>query len=53
MVQKEGLEDRIGVRLEDYRDLIGSFDRVVSIETLEAVDHRDSGPARTRRSPPA
>ena len=32
-----GLADRIDVRLLDYRDVEGSFDRIVSIEMLEAV----------------
>jgi cyclopropane-fatty-acyl-phospholipid synthase len=32
-----GLADRINVRLQDYRDVGGSFDRIVSIEMLEAV----------------
>ncbi len=32
-----GLADRIDVRLLDYRDVTGSFDRIVSIEMLEAV----------------
>ncbi len=32
-----GLADRITVLLEDYRDLTGSFDRLVSIEMIEAV----------------
>ncbi|MEZ6197682.1 MAG: cyclopropane-fatty-acyl-phospholipid synthase family protein [Planctomycetota bacterium] len=36
-VRERGLEDRIEVRLEDYRDLRGTFDRVVSIEMIEAV----------------
>jgi cyclopropane-fatty-acyl-phospholipid synthase len=35
-----GLGDRITVRLLDYRDLTGSFDKIVSIEMLEAVGHR-------------
>lgn len=39
-VREEGLEDRIDVRLCDYRDLEGSFDRIVSIEMLEAVGHK-------------
>ena len=34
-----GLSDRIEVVLKDYRDLVGSFDRVVSIEMIEAVGH--------------
>jgi cyclopropane-fatty-acyl-phospholipid synthase len=33
----EGLADRVDVRLEDYRNAGGSFDRIVSIEMLEAV----------------
>ncbi len=32
-----GLSDRIDVRFEDYRDLEGRFDRLVSIEMIEAV----------------
>lgn len=32
-----GLADRSDLRLEDYRDTTGSYDRVVSIEMLEAV----------------
>ena len=36
----EGLEDRIDVRLQDYRTVTGSFDKIVSIEMLEAVGHR-------------
>jgi cyclopropane-fatty-acyl-phospholipid synthase len=35
-----GLTDRIEVRLQDYRDLTGQFDKIVSIEMLEAVGHR-------------
>lgn len=43
LVEREGLADRIEVRLEDYRHVRGSFDRVVSIEMLEAVGHRYLG----------
>lgn len=32
-----GLSDRVKIVLEDYRKLEGSFDRIVSIEMLEAV----------------
>jgi cyclopropane-fatty-acyl-phospholipid synthase len=32
-----GLADRVDIRLEDYRDVQGSFDRIVSIEMFEAV----------------
>jgi cyclopropane-fatty-acyl-phospholipid synthase len=35
-----GLADRIEVRLQDYRDITGQFDKIVSIEMLEAVGHR-------------
>ncbi len=35
-----GLADRIEVRLEDYRDITGQFDKIVSIEMLEAVGHK-------------
>jgi cyclopropane-fatty-acyl-phospholipid synthase len=36
-VRKHGLEDRVTVLLEDYRDLRGRFDKLVSIEMIEAV----------------
>lgn len=39
-VQKAGLQDRITVLLEDYRDLEGKFDKLVSIEMIEAVGHQ-------------
>jgi cyclopropane-fatty-acyl-phospholipid synthase len=35
-----GLSDRITVRMQDYRELTGQFDKIVSIEMLEAVGHR-------------
>jgi len=35
--REEGLEDRIEVHLRDYRQEPGSYDRIVSIEMLEAV----------------
>jgi cyclopropane-fatty-acyl-phospholipid synthase len=34
-----GLADRVEVQLCDYRDLQGSFDKLVSIEMIEAVGH--------------
>ena len=39
-----GLADRIEVRLADYRDLEGQFDKLVSIEMVEAVgaEHLDT-----------
>ncbi len=36
-VRAAGLEDRVTVLLEDYRDLRGRFDKLVSIEMIEAV----------------
>jgi cyclopropane-fatty-acyl-phospholipid synthase len=36
-VRAAGLGDRITVLLEDYRDLEGTFDRLVSVEMIEAV----------------
>ncbi|HWT09954.1 MAG TPA: cyclopropane-fatty-acyl-phospholipid synthase family protein, partial [Roseomonas sp.] len=34
---REGLSARADLRLQDYRDVDGRFDRIVSIEMLEAV----------------
>ncbi len=39
-VRAAGLGDRVTVLLEDYRDLRGSFDRLVSVEMIEAVGWR-------------
>jgi cyclopropane-fatty-acyl-phospholipid synthase len=36
-VKAAGLENRIEILLEDYRNINGRFDRIVSIEMLEAV----------------
>jgi cyclopropane-fatty-acyl-phospholipid synthase len=36
-VGKEGLEDRVTVLEQDYRLLTGSFDKIVSVEMIEAV----------------
>lgn len=40
-IGEAGLADRIDLRLEDYRDLRGRFDRLVSVEMIEAVGWRD------------
>ena len=39
-----GLEDRVTVLLQDYRDLRGRYDKLVSIEMIEAVgwEHLDT-----------
>jgi cyclopropane-fatty-acyl-phospholipid synthase len=38
-VRRAGLSDRIRILSEDYRDLTGTFDKLVSIEMIEAVGH--------------
>jgi cyclopropane-fatty-acyl-phospholipid synthase len=40
-VADAGLSDRVMVLDVDYRDLTGTFDKLVSIEMIEAVDWRD------------
>ena len=39
-VAKKGLQDQITVLFDDYRDLQGRFDKLVSIEMIEAVGHQ-------------
>ena len=39
-VAQKGLEDQVTVLFEDYRDLQGQFDKLVSIEMIEAVGHQ-------------
>jgi len=39
-VAAAGLSDRVTVLLRDYRDLDGVYDKLVSIEMIEAVGHR-------------
>jgi cyclopropane-fatty-acyl-phospholipid synthase len=39
-VARAGLGDRITLLLEDYRDLRGQYDALVSIEMIEAVGHQ-------------
>jgi len=38
-IKEEGLEHRIRLLQQDYRDLDGRFDKLVSIEMIEAVGH--------------
>jgi cyclopropane-fatty-acyl-phospholipid synthase len=42
-IRGEGLGDRVTVLLRDYRDLRGRFDKLVSIEMIEAVGWRNFG----------
>ncbi len=37
LIQERGLADRVRVLLQDYREVSGQFDKVVSIEMIEAV----------------
>ncbi|WP_068829817.1 SAM-dependent methyltransferase [Pseudomonas sp. BMS12] len=39
-IEEQGLQQRITLLLEDYRDLQGQYDKLVSIEMIEAVGHR-------------
>jgi cyclopropane-fatty-acyl-phospholipid synthase len=39
-VAAAGLSERITLLLEDYRDLTGRYDKLVSIEMIEAVGHQ-------------
>jgi cyclopropane-fatty-acyl-phospholipid synthase len=39
-VKQQGLEHLVDVQLLDYRDINGQFDKVVSIEMVEAVGHQ-------------
>ena len=39
-VRNAGVEDLVTVLLEDYRDLRGTYDKLVSIEMIEAVGWR-------------
>jgi cyclopropane-fatty-acyl-phospholipid synthase len=42
-VRELGLEDRVSVLMQDYRDLDGRFDKLVSIEMIEAVGWQHMG----------
>lgn len=39
-MKSAGLADRVQIRLEDYRNLSGTFDKIVSIEMMEALGDR-------------
>jgi cyclopropane-fatty-acyl-phospholipid synthase len=42
-VQEAGLQNNIRILLRDYRKMSGCFDKIVSIEMLEAVGHENFG----------
>ena len=39
-VEAEGLADRVEILLKDYRQMAGTFDKIVSVEMLEAVGYK-------------
>ena len=39
-IQSKGLQDRITLLKEDYRNLQGQYDKLISIEMIEAVGHQ-------------
>ncbi len=39
-VRDEGMENQVTVLFEDYRNLQGSYDKLVSVEMIEAVGHK-------------
>lgn len=42
-VEESGLADRVRIVFQDYRDLDGVYDKLVSIEMIEAVGHQFLG----------
>jgi len=42
-VRQAGLQDKIELKLIDYRKMTGKFDKIVSIEMLEALGHENFG----------
>lgn len=40
LIKREGLEDSIRLLFKDYRELSGAYDKLVSIEMIEAVGHK-------------
>ncbi len=39
LIEERGLEDKITLLFDDYRDLQGTYDKVMSCEMIEAVGH--------------
>ena len=42
-IREAGVEHLVDLRLDDYRDLRGSYDKLVSLEMIEAVGWQDFG----------
>ncbi|PKN53194.1 MAG: SAM-dependent methyltransferase [Deltaproteobacteria bacterium HGW-Deltaproteobacteria-13] len=43
-VKQEKLQEKIKILFQDYREVKGLYDKIISIEMLEAVGHRYLGP---------
>jgi len=39
-IRRDGLENLVTVKLQDYRDIEGQYDKLVSIEMIEAIGHQ-------------
>ncbi|MGZ3777380.1 MAG: SAM-dependent methyltransferase, partial [Mucilaginibacter sp.] len=39
-VEEAGLSDKVSIQMQDYRLMEGQFDKIVSVEMLEAVGHK-------------
>jgi len=39
LVHEQDLQDRVTIKLQDYRDIEGTYDKLVSIEMIEAIGH--------------
>jgi cyclopropane-fatty-acyl-phospholipid synthase len=39
-IDREGLSDLVTVKLQDYREVEGQYDKLVSIEMIEAIGHQ-------------
>jgi len=42
-VEELGLQHLVDVRIDDYRELTGVYDKLVALEMIEAVGHQDFG----------
>ena len=40
LIAKEGLQDKINLQFVDYRHVNGLYDKIISIEMIEAVGHQ-------------
>jgi len=40
LIAREGLQERIDLQFEDYRHINGLYDKIISIEMIEAVGHK-------------